>query len=167
MYYFIYMGWDWCSVQLCFVMLIDLWIWIKYGLLFDDFDIFKIMDFCGFNWLKVGVIVFWWMYGKWWMYFGEGVIYWVISDDLIYWMLGMVDIDLMYFLILGIWDEVFVEIGMFFVFVDNGLLVFFINGVMCVVYEDGMVDVDYWCGQIVIDLDELMKVIVWLQELWL
>lgn len=166
-YYLTYTGWDRRSAQLCLATSTDLRTWTKHGPLFDDFDTFKTMDPRGFNWSKAGVIVPQRMHGKWWMYFGEGAIYWATSDDLIHWTPGTADTEPMYSPTPGTWDEALVEIGTSPVLADNGLLVFLTNGATRTVHDDGSVDVDYRCGQIAIDPDEPTKVIARLQEPWL
>lgn len=166
-YYLTYTGWDRHSAQLCLATSTDLRTWTRHGPLFDDFDTFKTMDPRGFNWSKAGVIVPRKMHGKWWMYFGEGGIYWATSDDLIHWTPGTPDTEPMYSPTPGTWDEALVEIGTSPVVTDNGLLVMLTNGATRTVHDDGTVDVDYRCGQIAIDPDEPTKVIARMQEPWL
>lgn len=166
-YYLTYTGWDRRMAQLCLATSTDLRTWTKHGPLFDDFDTFKVMDPRGHNWSKAGVIVPQQIDGKWWMYFGEGGIYWATSEDLIHWTPGTNDDEPMYLPTPGTFDEALVEIGTSPVLTDDGLLLMLTNGATREVHEDGTVDVDYRCGQILIDPAEPTKVMARLQEPWL
>ncbi|MGO1200399.1 MAG: glycoside hydrolase family 130 protein, partial [Dermabacteraceae bacterium] len=166
-YYLTYTGWDRRSAQLCLATSPDLRTWTKHGPLFEDFDTFKTMDPRGFNWSKAGVIVPQQIDGKWWMYFGEGGIYWATSDDLIHWTPGTSDEEPMYSPTPGTWDEALVEIGTSPVLTDNGLLLMLTNGATRRYLEDGTREVDYRCGQIVIDPANPTTVLARLQEPWL
>ncbi len=165
-YYLTYTGWDRRMAQLCLATSTDLRSWTKYGPLFEDFDTFATMDPRGHNWSKAGVIVPFQMQEKWWMYFGEGGIYWATSDDLIHWTPGTRDTEPMYSPTPGSFDADLVEIGTSPVLSDNGLLVMLTNGATRQVFDDH-VDVDYRCGQIAIDPANPTKVLARLQEPWL
>lgn len=127
-YYLTYTGWDRRMAQLCLATSTDLRGWTKHGPLFEDFDTFRTMDPRDHNWSKAGVIVPFQMRGKWWMYFGEGGIYWATSDDLIHWTPGTGDDEPMYAPTPGTFDADLVEIGTSPVLTDTGLLVMLTNG---------------------------------------
>lgn len=165
-YYLTYTGWDRTMAQLCLATSTDLRNWTKHGPLFDDFDTFKTMDPRGHNWSKAGVIVPFQMQGRWWMYFGEGGIYWATSQDLIHWKPGATDDEPMYAPTPGSFDADLVEIGTSPVLTDTGLLVMLINGATRSVHED-RVDVDYRCGQIAIDPARPTQVLARMQRPWL
>lgn len=166
-YYLTYTGWDRHSAQLCLATSPDLRDWTKHGPLFEDFDTFRTMDPRGHNWSKAGVIVPRQIDGGWWMYFGEGGIYWATSEDLIHWAPGTTDEHPMYAPTPGTWDEALVEIGSSPVLTDNGLLLLLTNGATRRTLEDGTREVDYRCGQIVIDPADPTTVLARLQEPWL
>ncbi|PWH07228.1 glycosylase [Brachybacterium endophyticum] len=166
-YYLTYTGWDRRSAQLCLATSTDLRTWTKHGPLFADFDTFRTMDPRGFNWSKAGVIVPRRLDGKWWMYFGEGAIYWATSDDLVHWTPGTPDTEPMYSPTPGSFDEALVEIGTSPVVTDTGLLLMLTNGARRITKEDGTHGVDYRCGQIVIDPAQPTKVLARLQDPWL
>lgn len=166
-YYLTYTGWDRQMAQLCLATSPDLRTWTKHGPLFDDFDTFRTMDPRGHAWSKAGVIVPFQMEGLWWMYFGEGGIYWATSEDLIHWTPGTPDTDPMYAPTPGSFDADLVEIGTSPVLTDTGLLLMLTNGATRDVHPDGTVDVDYRCGQIAIDPAEPRRVLARMQEPWL
>lgn len=166
-YYLTYTGWDRRAARLCLATSTDLHTWTRHGPLFDGFDTFATVDPRGHDWSKAGVIVPVRMQGKWWMYFGEGALYWATSDDLIHWTPGTPDTEPMYSPTAGSFDADLVEIGTSPVLTDNGLLVMLTNGAIRTVREDGTVDVDYRCGQIAIDPDTPTRVLARLQEPWL
>lgn len=166
-YYLTYTGWDRRSAQLCLATSSDLRTWERHGPLFPDFDTFATVDPRGFGWSKAGVIVPRRMHGKWWMYFGEGGIYWATSDDLIHWEPGTSHDEPMYAPTPGSFEADLVEIGTSPVLTDNGLLLMLTNGATRQVNADGSVDVDYRCGQIVIDPDRPTEVLARMQVPWL
>jgi predicted GH43/DUF377 family glycosyl hydrolase len=166
-YYLTYTGWDRKAARLCLATSTDLRTWTRHGPLFPGFDTFATVDPRGHEWSKAGVIVPVRMQGRWWMYFGEGGIYWATSDDLIHWTPGTPDTEPMYAPTPGSFDADLVEIGTSPVLTDNGLLVMLTNGATRTVHDDGTVDVDYRCGQIAIDPDEPTRVLARLQEPWL
>lgn len=166
-YYLTYTGWDRRLAQLCLATSTDLRTWTKHGPLFGDFDTFATVDPRGHAWSKAGVIVPRKMHGKWWMYFGEGAIYWATSDDLIHWTPGTPDTEPMYEPTPGTFDADLVEIGASPVLAENGLLVLLTNGATRTVGSDGRVDVDYRCGQIAIDPDHPTQVLARMQVPWL
>lgn len=165
-YYLTYTGWDRRMAQLCLATSTDLRTWTKHGPIFTDFDTFKTVDPRGHNWSKAGVIVPEQIDGTWWMYFGEGAVYWATSQDLIHWTPGTSDDEPMFAPTAGSFDEDLVEIGTQPVVTDNGLLVFLTNGARRHVHEHG-VDVDYRCGQIAIDPSAPTRVMARLNEPWL
>ncbi|MBW0252634.1 glycoside hydrolase family 130 protein [Cellulomonas sp. PS-H5] len=166
-YYLTYTGWDRKAARLCLATSTDLRTWTRHGPLFPGFDTFATVDPRGHEWSKAGVIVPVRMQGRWWMYFGEGGLYWATSDDLIHWTPGTTDTEPMYAPTPGSFDADLVEIGTSPVLTDNGLLVMLTNGATRTVHDDGTVDVDYRCGQIAIDPDEPTRVLARLQEPWL
>ncbi len=165
-YYLTYTGWDRTVAQLCLATSPDLRSWTKHGPVFEDFDTFKTVDPRGHNWSKAGVIVPFQMQGRWWMYFGEGGVYWATSQDLIRWEPGTTDDEPMYAPTPGSFDADLVEIGTSPVLTDTGLLVMLTNGATRSVYED-RVDVDYRCGQIAIDPARPTEVLARMQQPWL
>lgn len=165
-YYLTYTGWDRTVAQLCLATSSDLRSWTKHGPLFEDFDTFKTMDPRGHNWSKAGVIVPFKMQDRWWMYFGEGGVYWATSQDLIHWEPGTTDDEPMYAPTPDSFDADLVEIGTSPVLTDTGLLVMLTNGATRTVY-DHRVDVDYRCGQIAIDPARPNEVLARMQQPWL
>lgn len=166
-YYLTYTGWDRRRAQLCLATSTDLRSWTRHGPLFGDFDTFATIDPRGHAWSKAGVIVPVQMQGRWWMYFGEGGIYWATSEDLLHWTPGTPDSEPMYAPTPGSFDADLVEIGTSPVLTSNGLLVMLTNGATRTVHDDGSVSVDYRCGQIAIDPDEPTRVLARLQVPWL
>ncbi|WP_152354130.1 glycoside hydrolase family 130 protein [Brachybacterium subflavum] len=167
-YYLTYTGWDRETAQLCLATSPDLRTWTKHGPLFEDFNTFAAVSDNGKrNWSKAGVIVPQQIDGQWWMYFGEGAIYWATSEDLIHWTPGTPDSEPMYSPTPGSFDEALVEIGTSPVLTDSGLLLMLTNGATRIVREDGSTGVDYRCGQIVIDPAQPTKVLARLQDPWL
>lgn len=165
-YYLTYTGWDRKVAQLCLATSTDLRTWTKHGPLFGEFSTFATTNPQGPTWSKAGVIVPFQMQGKWWMYFGEGAIYWATSEDLIHWTPGGTDTAPMYSPTPGSFDEDLVEIGTSPVLTANGLLLMLTNGAVRHVHDDG-VDVDYRCGQVVIDPDNPTEVLARMQVPWL
>ena len=165
-YYLTYTGWDRTHALLCLATSTDLRHWTKHGPLFPDFDTFKTVEPRGHGWSKAGVIVPAKINGKWWMYFGEGALYWATSDDLIHWTPGTSDDEPMYSPTPGSFEADLVEIGASPVLTNTGLLVFLTNGAVRDIYPDH-VDVDYRCGQIAIDPAEPTKVLARMSEPWL
>lgn len=167
-YYLTYTGWDRTTARLCLATSTDLHHWTKHGPLFEGFDTFAATsDARGHDWSKAGVILPFMLQGKWWMYFGEGAIYWATSDDLLHWTPGTADTEPMYRSTPGSFDEDLVEIGAPPVLSDNGLLVFLMNGATRHRRADGGYDVDYRCGQFAIDPARPGAVIARMQEPWL
>ncbi|GAA4431477.1 glycoside hydrolase family 130 protein [Georgenia halophila] len=166
-YYLTYTGWDRTVAKLCLATSTDLRTWTKHGPLFDNFDTFAATDDPrGGTWSKAGVIVPFQMQGKWWMYFGEGGVYWATSDDLIHWTPGTPDAEPMYAPAPGTFEEDLVEIGTSPVLTENGLLLMLVNGARRNVLGEGH-GVDYRCGQIVIDPDKPTELLARMQVPWL
>ncbi|MFT8357299.1 MAG: glycoside hydrolase family 130 protein [Bifidobacterium aquikefiri] len=167
-YYLTYTGWDRHNARLCLATSTDLHHWEKHGPLFKGFDTFAATNTPhGGDWSKAGVILPYQLKDKWWMYFGEGSIYWATSDDLIHWTPGIPDTDPLYRSTPGSFDADLVEIGAPPVLTENGLLVFVMNGATRTIRADGEVDVDYRCGQFAIDPDEPDRVIARMNTPWL
>jgi predicted GH43/DUF377 family glycosyl hydrolase len=171
-YYLTYTGWDRSSAKLCLATSTDLHHWTKHGPMltgpFADFDTFAATRTPhGRAWSKAGVIVPQQMQGRWWMYFGEGAIYWATSDDLLHWTPGPTPEAPMYAPTPGSFDEDLVEIGTSPVLTDSGLLVMLTNGARRVSGADGSFEVDYRCGQVAIDPARPDRVLARLQEPWL
>ncbi len=85
-----YTGFDLRTARLCVATSPDLRTWTKHGLAFGHFDGGRYRQF----WCKAGSIVCrregdqliaQKIRGKYWMYFGEGLLYAATSDDLIHW----------------------------------------------------------------------------------
>lgn len=167
-YYLTYTGWDRSNARLCLATSTDLHHWKKYGPLFHGFDTFAVTHTPRRgDWSKAGVIVPYQLKGKWWMYFGEGSIYWATSDDLIHWTPGTPDTEPLYRSTPESFDADLVEIGAPPVLTDNGLLLFIMNGAVRSIRADGGVDVDYRCGQFVVDPDKPDQVLARMQTPWL
>lgn len=167
-YYLTYTGWDRKNARLCLATSTDLRHWTKHGPLFNDFDTFAMTGTPHHGeWSKAGVILPYQISGKWRMYFGEGSIYWAVSDDLIHWTPGTPDTEPLYRSTPGSFDADLVEIGAPPVMTDNGLLLFLMNGATRTRRPDGGWDVDYRCGQFVIDPDNPDEVLARMQRPWL
>jgi predicted GH43/DUF377 family glycosyl hydrolase len=171
-YYLTYTGWDRTTARLCLATSTDLHTWTKHGPVltgdFAEFDTFAATRTPhGRAWSKAGVIVPQKMQGRWWMYFGEGSIYWATSEDLLHWTPGTGQDDPMYTPTPGSFDEDLVEIGTSPVLTDSGLLVMLTNGARRVGGTEGGFEVDYRCGQIAIDPAHPDRVLDRLQEPWL
>lgn len=163
-YYLTYTGWDRVSARLCLATSTDLRTWTKHGPLFEGFDTFFTTEDKqpSGTWSKAGVIVPEPIDGLYYMYFGEGAIYYATSTDLLNWtpcpqespIYGPTD---------GAWDRTLVEVGPPPITTDNGLLLFLTNGARR--FDDG--SVDYRCGQILVNPAEPTKVMAKLMEPWL
>lgn len=167
-YYLTYTGWDRKRARLCLATSTDLHHWEKHGPLFQGYDTFAAtnMPHHG-DWSKAGVILPYQLKGKWWMYFGEGSIYWATSDDLLHWTPGRPDTEPLYQPIPDSFEADLVEIGAPPVLTENGLLLFLTNGAVRTVHEDGSVEVDYRCGQFLIDPDKPDEVLARMTTPWL
>ncbi|MFT8357789.1 glycoside hydrolase family 130 protein [Bifidobacterium aquikefiri] len=167
-YYLTYTGWDRARAQLCLATSTDLHHWTKHGPMFENFDTFAVTDSpTGGNWNKAGVILPFQIEDKWWMYFGEGSVYWATSDDLLHWTPGTSDKEPIYRPMEYSFDADLVEIGAPPVLTSNGLLLFLANGATRQARPDGTYDVDYRCGQFVIDPDKPREVLARMTTSWL
>jgi predicted GH43/DUF377 family glycosyl hydrolase len=166
-YYLTYTGWDGRSAQLCLATSTDLHHWDRHGPLFGDFDTFATIDPKPQGWSKAGVIVPQQIDGRWWMYFGEGAIYWATSDDLIHWTPGTTPDKPLHAPIPGTFEADLVEIGPSPVLTDNGLILLATNGARRTKRADGGLDVDYRCGQIVIDPSRPTEILARMNAPWL
>jgi predicted GH43/DUF377 family glycosyl hydrolase len=163
-YYLTYTGYDGTTAQLCLATSTDLHNWTKHGpLLPQGFDTFApIHGDSGRTWSKAGVIYPEKINGKYYMYFGEGTIFYATSDDLIHWTPCPNDQPI-HTPTPGTWDESLVEIGAVPVLSDDGLLIFMTNGAK----PGENTRVDYRCGQIAIALNDPTSVIATMTRPWL
>jgi predicted GH43/DUF377 family glycosyl hydrolase len=164
-YYLTYTGYDGTTAQLCLATSTDLRTWTKYGpILPEGYDTFAGMAGIepGRTWSKAGVIHPEPIGGRYYMWFGEGSIYYATSTDLIHWT-PCDNADPIYRPTPGAWDEMLVEIGAPPVVTDDGLLVFLSNGARA----GQTTRVDYRCGQFAIALSDPTTVIAKLTQPWL
>jgi predicted GH43/DUF377 family glycosyl hydrolase len=164
-YYLTYTGYDGTTAQLCLATSTDLRTWTKYGpILPEGYDTFAGMAGIepGRAWSKAGVIHPEPIGGRYYMWFGEGSIYYATSTDLIHWT-PCDNADPIYRPTPGAWDEMLVEIGAPPVVTDDGLLVFLSNGARA----GQTTRVDYRCGQFAIALSDPTTVIAKLTQPWL
>lgn len=166
-YYLTYTGWDGWVARLCLATSTDLHHWRRHGPLFPGFDTFATIDPKPAGWSKAGAIVPEQIDGRWWMYFGEGSIYWATSDDLIHWTPGTPPDEPLYAPTPGTFEADLVEIGPSPVLTDNGLILLATNGARRTDRVGGGLDVDYRCGQIVIDPAHPNRVLAHLDTPWL
>lgn len=163
-YYLTYTGYDGTVAQLCLATSSDLVHWTKHGpILPTGFDTFAPMTGrTGWTWSKAGVIHPDPIDGRYYLYFGEGSIFYATSTDLITWTPCANDQPL-YNPTPGQWDEKLVEIGPPPVVTDDGLMIFMINGARA----GESTRVDYRCGQIAIPLSQPTEVIAKMTRPWL
>ncbi|SDT30597.1 glycoside hydrolase family 130 protein [Microlunatus soli] len=163
-FYLTYTGYDGTTAQLCLATSTDLHSWTKHGpILPEGFDTFApVSGNTGRTWSKAGVIHPNKIDGRYFMYFGEGAIFYATSEDLIHWTPCPNDQPI-YTPTKGDWDEALVEIGAVPVQTDDGLLIFMINGARA----GEQTRVDYRCGQIAIALNEPTQVIAKMTRPWL
>lgn len=163
-YYLTYTGYDGATAQLCLATSTDLHDWTRHGpILPAGYDTFApVTGDVGRTWSKAGVIVPEPIDGKYYLYFGEGALFWATSTDLIHWTPCPNDQPL-HTPTPGTWDEQLVEIGAPPVLSDNGLLIFMINGAR----EGQSTKVDYRCGQIAIARKDPTRVLAAMSRPWL
>ncbi|QDP94896.1 family 43 glycosylhydrolase [Microlunatus elymi] len=163
-YYLTYTGYDGVTAQLCLATSTDLHTWTKYGpILPQGFDTFgPVTGHTGRTWSKAGVIYPEKINGTYFMYFGEGAIFYATSDDLIHWTPCPNDQPI-HAPTPGEWDQSLVEIGAPPVLSDDGLMIFMINGAQ----PGETTRVDYRCGQIAVALNEPTQVIAKMTRPWL
>jgi predicted GH43/DUF377 family glycosyl hydrolase len=146
-YYLTYTGFDGSTAQLCLATSTNLHDWTRHGPLFPAFNTWQTLPYGPDKpWSKAGVI---WpepIDGLYYLYFGEGAIFFATSTDLIHWTPCDNDAPIMERRAGG-WDDTLVEIGAPPVRADDGRLVFFYNGA----HATSMSEVDYRCGQFAID----------------
>lgn len=163
-YYLTYTGYDGQTAQLCLATSTDLHVWTKYGpILPAGYDTFRpLTGEQGRTWSKAGVIAPEPIAGRYYLYFGEGAIFYATSTDLINWTPGDNDAPI-HRPTPGSWDEKLVEIGAPPVITDNGLMIFLSNGA-----RDGRTTgVDYRCGQFAIASSDPTTVIAATTSPWL
>jgi predicted GH43/DUF377 family glycosyl hydrolase len=163
-YYLTYTGYDGTTARLCLATSDDLHTWTKHGPIIEEgFDTFApVTGDTGRTWSKAGVIYPEMIDGKYYLYFGEGAIFYATSTDLINWTPCPNDQPI-HTPTAGTWDEKLVEIGAPPVLSEDGLLIFMINGA-----RDGeSTNVDYRCGQIAIALNDPTEVIAAMTRPWL
>jgi beta-1,2-mannosidase len=162
-FYLTYTGFDGTRAQLCLATSSDLRHWTKFGPLFPGFNTWKTLPYGpDIPWSKAGVIYPEPIDGLYYMYFGEGAIYYATSTDLVTWTPCDNDSPI-YTPTPGEWDSTLVEIGASPVATDDGLMVLLINGA----HANSPADVDYRCGQIAIPLANPTRVVAKMTEPWL
>jgi predicted GH43/DUF377 family glycosyl hydrolase len=163
-YYLTYTGYDGTTAQLCLATSTDLHDWTKHGpILPTGFDTFAPVDGDhGRTWSKAGVIHPQPIDGLYYLYFGEGAIFYATSPDLLHWTPCPQDQPI-HVPTPGTWNERLVEIGAPPVVTDDGLLIFMINGARA----GESTRVDYRCGQFSIALNDPTTVIAAMTVPWL
>ncbi|QGN33000.1 glycoside hydrolase family 130 protein [Microlunatus sp. Gsoil 973] len=163
-YYLTYTGYDGTTAQLCLATSTDLHVWTKHGpILPAGYDTFAPVDGDrGRTWSKAGVIHPQKIDGLYYLYFGEGAIFYATSSDLLHWTPCPQDRPI-HTPTPGSWNERLVEIGAPPVVTDDGLLIFMINGAR----EGESTRVDYRCGQFAIALNDPTTVIAEMTVPWL
>ncbi|MFI5778015.1 GDSL-type esterase/lipase family protein [Nocardia sp. NPDC051570] len=151
------------SSLLCLATSTDLRNWTKHGPLFPDFNTWGTLPYGPeIPWNKAGVIHSEPIDGKYYMYFGEGCIYYATSEDLLHWTPCPQD-EPIHTPTPGNWDGTLVEIGAPPVTTADGLLVFLTNSAAATSPQD----VDYRCGQIAIAPNDPTRVIAKTTQPWL
>lgn len=162
-YYLTYTGYDGTTALLCLATSPDLRRWTKHGPLFPEFNTFATTQPGEHEaWSKAGVIHPEPIDGLYYMYFGEGAIFYATSPDLLTWTPCDNDRPI-YSPTPGEWDELLVEIGPPPVVTADGLLVLLTNGAR----TGSTTRVDYRCGQIAIALSNPTEVIAKMTVPWL
>jgi beta-1,2-mannosidase len=138
-YYLTYTGYDGSSAQLCLATSTDLRSWNKHGPVVPGFNTWATLPYGPDRpWSKAGVVVPEPIEGLYYMYFGEGAIYYATSPDLIHWTPCPEDQPI-HRPTRGDWDATLVEIGAPPVTTAEGLMVFLTNGARAT----SPTDVDY------------------------
>lgn len=167
-YYLTYTGFTGSNAQLCLATSLNLRSWTKHGPIVPTIDTWAEVGWMrdlgreSKPWSKAGVIYPERINGLYYMYFGEGSIYYATSPDLFAWTPYDEPI---YRPTPGEWDESLVEIGATPVLTDNGLIVLLINGARVESFADKKVN--YQCGQIAIPLNDPTHVIAKMTTSWL
>jgi predicted GH43/DUF377 family glycosyl hydrolase len=145
-FYLTYTGYDGTSAQLCLATSTDLRSWNKHGPMVPGFNTWGTLPYGPDRpWSKAGVIVPEPIEGLYYMYFGEGAIYYATSPDLVHWTPCREDAPI-HRPSPGHWDGTLVEIGAPPVTTADGLMVLLTNGATAT----SPADADYRCGQIAI-----------------
>ncbi len=162
-YYLTYTGFDGATAQLCLATSTDLRNWTKHGPMFPGFNTWATLPYGPDRpWSKAGVIAPEPIDGLYYLYFGEGAIYFATSTDLLHWT-PCDESAPIYSPNPGHWDGTLVEIGAPPVVTDDGLMVFLTNGAQAA----SMSEVDYRCGQIAIALSDPTTVLARMTVPWL
>jgi beta-1,2-mannosidase len=162
-YYLTYTGFDESTAQLCLATSTDLHEWGKHGPLFPGFNTWANLPYGPDKpWSKAGVIYPEPIDGLYYLYFGEGEIFFATSTDLLHWTPCDNGAPI-YSPHPGSWDGTLVEIGAPPVATDDGLLVFLVNGATA----KSFTEVDYRCGQFAIALSDPTTVVERMPEPWL
>jgi predicted GH43/DUF377 family glycosyl hydrolase len=162
-YYLTYTGFDGTNASLCLATSTDLHDWTKHGPLFPDFNTWANLPYGADKpWSKAGVIYPQPIGGRYYLYFGEGEIFFATSTDLLHWT-PCDNATPIYSPTPGNWDGTLVEIGAPPVATADGLLVFLMNNATA----KSMTEVDYRCGQFAIALSDPTTVVAKLTHPWL
>lgn len=162
-YYLTYTGFNGARAQLCLATSPDLYQWTKHGPLFPDFNSWSTLPYGPDQpWTKAGVIYPEPIDEVYYMYFGEGAIYYATSTDLLSWT-PCDESEPIHRPTAGRWDATLVEIGAPPVRTDDGLLVLLTNGATAA----SPTKVAYRCGQIAIDETDPTRVAHISAEPWL
>jgi len=162
-YYLTYTGFDGDNAQLCLATSTDLHNWSKRGPMFPEFNTWANLPYGPDKpWSKAGAIYPEPIDGLYYLYFGEGEIFYATSTDLLHWT-PCDNASPIYSPTPGQWDGTIVEIGAPPVVTAGGLLVFLMNGAVA----KSFTEVDYRCGQFAIAISDPTTVVDWLAEPWL
>jgi predicted GH43/DUF377 family glycosyl hydrolase len=163
-FYLTYTGYDGTSAQLCVATSTDLRSWDKRGPMVPGFNSWATLPYGPDKpWSKAGVIVPEPIEDLYYMYFGEGAIYFATSPDLIHWTPGPED-EPIHRPTPGRWDGTLVEIGAPPVTTADGVMVFLTNGATAT----SPAAADYRCGrQIAIARSNPTEVIAYTSVPWL
>lgn len=162
-YYLTYTGFDGASAQLCLASSSDLRNWTKLGPIVPGFNTWGTLPYGPDKpWSKAGVIHPEPIGGLYYLFFGEGAIFYATSPDLLSWTPCDEEVPLLAPRSSG-WDSTLVEIGAPPIVTDDGRLLFLYNGARAA----SMTDVDYRCGQFAISLADPTTVVAREKEPWL
>lgn len=160
-YYLTYTGYDGSTAQLCLATSTDLHSWRKLGPIVPGFNTWATLPYGPDKpWSKAGVIYPEPIGGLYYLYFGEGAIFYATSPDLVNWTPCDKPI---YERSASGWDDTLVEIGAPPVLTEDGRLLFLVNGA----HATSPSSVDYRCGQFAIDLADPTRVVAREPEPWL
>jgi predicted GH43/DUF377 family glycosyl hydrolase len=162
-YYLTYTGFDGDNARLCLATSPDLRSWSRHGPLFPDFNTWANLPYGPDKpWSKAGVIAPEPIDGLYYLYFGEGEIFYATSTDLIHWV-PCDNASPIYSPTPGRWDGTLVEIGAPPIVTPDGLMVFLMNNANA----SSLTEVDYRCGQFAIATSNPTSVIASMTEPWL